>query len=38
MVLNPRKCEFMGLRKISENEVFTYHDIRLKKNTAKKLL
>ena len=38
MVLNPRKCEFMGLRKINENEVSTYHDIRLKKTTAKKLL
>ena len=38
MVLNPRKCEFMGIRKTNENEVFTYHEIRLKKTTTKKLL
>ena len=25
MVLNPRKCEFMGFGKTNENEVFTYH-------------
>ena len=37
-VLNPRKCEFMGFGKTSENEVFTYHEIRLKKTTTKKLL
>ena len=38
MVLNPRKCEFMGFGKTNENEVFTYHEIRLKKTTTKKLL
>ena len=38
MVLNPRKCEFMGFGKTNENEVFTYHEIRLKKTTPKKLL
>ena len=38
MVLNPRKCEFMGFGKTNENKVFTYHEIRLKKTTIKKLL
>ena len=38
MVVNPRKCEFMGLGKTNENEVFTYHKIRLKKTTTKKPL
>ena len=38
MVLNPRKCEFIGFGKTNENEVFTYHEIRLKKTTTKKLL
>ena len=38
MVLNPRKCEFMGLGKTNENEVFAYHEFRIKKNTVKKLL
>ena len=38
MVLNPRKCEFMGFGKTNENEVFTYDEIRLKKTTTKKLL
>ena len=38
MVLNPRKCEFMGFGKTNENEAFTYHEIRLKKPTAKELL
>ena len=38
MVLNPRKCEFMGFGKTNENEVFTYHEIRLKKTTTKKLI
>ena len=37
MVLNPRKCKFMGFGKTNENEVFTYHEIRLKKTTNKKL-
>ena len=37
MVLNPRKCEFMGLGETNENEVFTYHEIQLKKTTTKKL-
>ena len=37
MVLNPRKCEFMGFGKTSENEIFTYHEIRLEKTAAKKL-
>ena len=36
MVLNPRKFEFMSFGKT--NEVFTYHEIRLKKTTTKKLL
>ena len=38
MTLNPRKCEFMGFGKTNENEVFTYHEIRLKITTTKKLL
>ena len=38
MVLNPRKSEFMYLRKTNENEVFIYHEIPLKKTTSKKLL
>ena len=38
MVLNPRKCQFMGFGKTNENEVFTYHEVRLKKTTTKKLL
>ena len=38
MVLNPLKCEFLGFGKTNENEVFTYHEIQLKKNTTKKLL
>ena len=38
MVVNPRKCEFMGFGKTNENEVFTYHKIRLKKTTTKKPL
>ena len=25
MVLNPRKCDFMGFGNTNENEVFTYH-------------
>ena len=37
MVLNPRKCELMGFGKTNENEVFTYHEIQLKKTTTKKL-
>ena len=36
MVLNPRKCEFMGFGKTNENEVFNYYEIRLKKTTTKK--
>ena len=31
MVLNFRKSEFMNFGKINETEVFTYHEIRLKK-------
>ena len=31
MVLNFRKYEFMNFGKINETEVFTYHEIRLKK-------
>ena len=38
MVLNPPKCEFMSFAKNNDNEVFTYHDIRLKKIDSKKLL
>ena len=38
MVVNPRKCEFMGFGKTNENEVFTYHKIRLKKTNTKKTL
>ena len=38
MVFNPRKCEFMGFGKNNENEVFTYHEIQLKKTATKKLL
>ena len=38
MVLNPRKCEFIGFGKTNENEAFTYHEIRLTKTTTKKLL
>ena len=38
MVLNPRKCEFMGFGKTNENEVFTHHGIQLKKTTTKKLV
>ena len=38
MLLNPRKCELMGFGKTNENEVFTYHEIQLKKTTTKKLL
>ena len=37
MVLNPRKCELMGLGKTNENEVFTYPEIRLKKTATIKL-
>ena len=36
--LYPRKCEFKGFGKTNENEVFTYHEIRLKKSATKKLL
>ena len=38
MVLNPRKYEFMGFGKISENEILIYHEILLKETTTKKLL
>ena len=38
MVLNPRKCKFTGFGKPYEYEVFTYHEICLKKTTTKKLL
>ena len=38
MVLNPSKCEFIGFGKTSENEVFTYHEIRIKKTATKTLL
>ena len=38
MVLNPRKCKCMGFGKTNENEVFTYHEIQLKKTTTKKLV
>ena len=38
MVLNSCKCEFMGFGKTNEYEVFTYHEIQLKKATTKKLL
>ena len=38
MVLNPRKCEFTGFGKTNKNEVFTYHEVWLKKITTKKLL
>ena len=38
MVLNPRKCEFAGFGKTNKNEVFTYHEVWLKKITTKKLL
>ena len=38
MVLNPGKFEFMDFGKTNENEVFTYHEIRIKKTTNKKLL
>ena len=34
MVLNSRKCEFMGFEKTNENEVFTYHEIRLKETVS----
>ena len=37
MVLNPHTCEFMSFGKTDENEVFTYHEIRLLKITSKKL-
>ena len=37
MVFNPGKFEFMDFGKTNENEVFTYHEIRIKK-TTKKLL
>ena len=37
MVLNPRKCEFMNFGRTSENELFTYHEIRLKKTATKEL-
>ena len=29
VVLNPRKCELMGFGKTNENDVLTYHEIRL---------
>ena len=38
MVLNPHKREFMEFGKPNENVVLTYHEIRLKKATTKKLL
>ena len=38
MAFNPRKYEFMGFGKTSESEVFTYHEIQIKKATTKKLL
>ena len=38
MVLNPCKCKFIGFGKTIENEVFTCHEIQLKKATTKKLL
>ena len=38
MVLNPCKCEFMSFGKTNENEVFTYHEIQLKKAATKELL
>ena len=38
MVLNPRKCEFMGFGKANENEAFTYHEIRHRITATKKLL
>ena len=38
MVLNPRKYDFMSIRKTNGNEVYTYHEIRLKKTAAEKLL
>ena len=31
MVLNYRKCEFMGFGKSNENEAFIYYEIRIKK-------
>ena len=37
MVLNPRKCEFMGFEKANENEVFIYYKMRLQKAATKKL-
>ena len=38
MILNPRKCEFMGTGKTNENEVFTYHEIRLNPLTTNVLI
>ena len=38
MVVNPRKCELMSFGITNENEVFAYHEIRLKKTATKKLL
>ena len=38
MTISPRKCGFMGFGKTNENEVFSYHEIRLNKTTTKKLL
>ena len=38
MILNSRKCEFIAFGKANEDEVFTYHEIQLKKATIKKLL
>ena len=35
--LNPRKCEFMGFGKTSENKLFTCHEIQFEKTTTKKL-
>ena len=38
MVLNPRKYDFMSIRKTNGNEVYTYHEIRLKETATEKLL
>ena len=37
MVLSPCKWEFLGIGNADENEVFTCHEVRLKKATTKKL-
>ena len=37
MALDSRKYEFMGFAKTSESEVFTYHEVQIKKATTKKL-